>query len=128
MVLHRVVNWMRTESRRGPSRGRVARLVGRHLAHFTYARRVEPTWLELNRHDLSLADLPSAFNGFRIVQMSDFHGGKGVTSVYLEEAVALAQAQRGDITVLTGDFVHKGFAHVERVARVLGRLRSPLGV
>ncbi|MBI3410197.1 MAG: metallophosphoesterase [Planctomycetes bacterium] len=119
---------MRIESRRGPSRGRVARWVGRNLARLTYARRVEPTWLELNRHDIALADLPGAFTGFRIVQMSDFHGGKSVTPVYLEEAVALAQAQRGDITVLTGDFVHKGFSHIDQVARVLGRLRAPLGV
>lgn len=128
MVLNKVVAWMRTEAGHEPGRGRVARWVGRNLAHLTYARRVEPTWLELNRHRIPLADLPACFAGFRIAQMSDFHGGRGVTPAYLEEAVALAQAQQADATVLTGDFVHKGFGHVEAVARVLGRLRSPHGV
>lgn len=128
MVLNKLVAWMRTEARRGPGKGRVARWVGRHWAHLTYARRVEPTWLELNRHPISVYDLPPAFAGFRIVQMSDFHGGKGVRPSYLEEAVDLAQEQKGDVIVLTGDFIHKGFKHVEQVARVLGRLRSPHGV
>jgi predicted MPP superfamily phosphohydrolase len=89
---------------------------------------VEPTWLEVNHHQVPINDLPAAFAGLRIVQLSDFHCSRQVTLSYLHEAVDLAQAQNGDVAVLTGDFVHKGFKYVDRIAQVLGRLSSPQGV
>jgi predicted MPP superfamily phosphohydrolase len=128
MVMKKVVSWMRTEAERYPGKGRVARWIGQNWARFTYARRIEPTWLELNHLDIRIAGLPAAFTGLRIVHMSDFHGGRDVTPTYLGEAVELAQAQHPDVIVLTGDFVHKGFRHVAPVAQVLGRLRAPFGV
>src|SRR5262249_3231315 len=109
IVLHKLVAWMRSEATRNPGKGRFARWLGRNWAHFTYATRVEPTWLELNQLDIPIAGLPPAFAGFRIVQMSDFHGGRHVTPTYLNEAVDLAHAQEPDVIVLTGDFIHKGF-------------------
>jgi predicted MPP superfamily phosphohydrolase len=126
-MLHHFVGWLR-EARQAPARGRWARWLGRGWARLTYAVRVEPTWLELNRHDVPIADLPPAFHGFRIVQLSDFHCSRQVTPAYLTEAVGLAQAQAADVIVLTGDFVHKGYRHVSRVAEVLGRLHAPFGV
>jgi predicted MPP superfamily phosphohydrolase len=51
-----------------------------------------------------------------------------VTSDYLAEAVALAQAQGADLAVLTGDFVHKGYKFVDQVAGVLAQLSAPCGV
>jgi predicted MPP superfamily phosphohydrolase len=128
MVLHHLVGWLRSESRLGQVGGRWARWIGRNWARLSYARRVEPTWLEVNRHDVPVADLPPAFAGFRIVQMSDFHCSRQVTPTYLGEAVDLAMSQKGDVVVLTGDFVHKGYRYVELIARVLGRLTSPHGV
>jgi uncharacterized protein len=64
----------------------------------------------------------------RLVQLTDFHGSRKVTSAYLREAVELAQTQEPEVAVLTGDFVHKGFKHIHSVARELGRLRAPQGV
>lgn len=128
MVMDKLVRWLRLDPLRDQRRGRLARWVGRGLARFTYAVHVEPTWLELNRLDIPIRDLPPAFDGFRIVQMTDFHGGGAVTPAYLHEAVTLALAEAGDLIVLTGDFIHKGFRHVDEVAEVLGRLQSPQGV
>lgn len=127
-MLNKLVTWLRNQARKGPGKNHLARWVGRNWARLNYAVHVEPTWLEVNRHDIPIGELPSAFAGFRIVQMSDFHGSKQVSLGYLQEAVDLAHQQRPDLIVLTGDFVHKGFQHVDGVARVLGRLRSPLGV
>ena len=128
MVMHKFVSWMRAEAEQYPGKGRMARWIGRNWARLTYATRIEPTWLELNHLQIPIANLPPSFAGLRIVQMSDFHGGRQVTPAYLGEAVDLAQAQNPDVVVLTGDFVHKGFRHVAQVAQVLGRLRSPHGV
>jgi predicted MPP superfamily phosphohydrolase len=89
---------------------------------------VEPTWLELNHHEVPVADLPAAFAGLRVVHLSDFHCSRHVTPIYLSEAADLAQAQNGDVIVLTGDFIHKGFKYVRRVAAILGQLAAPHGV
>lgn len=128
MVLKKVMHLLRKRPPRPPAKGVWANWVGRQWAHLTYAVRVEPTWLEVNRFDVPIEGLPGEFRGFKIVQMSDFHGGRLVTSTYLDEAVELAQQQQGDVVVLTGDFIHKGNVHVDRVAESLGRLRAPLGV
>jgi predicted MPP superfamily phosphohydrolase len=126
MVFHKVLRVLK--ERRAQRKGKWAHWVGRNWAHWTYAVRVEPTWLEVNHMHVSIASLAEPFAGFKIVQMSDFHGGRHVTSAFLDEAVGLAHEQRGDIIVLTGDFIHKGNRHIDRVAESLGRLRAPLGV
>jgi predicted MPP superfamily phosphohydrolase len=78
--------------------------------------------------EISIADLPAAFAGFRIVQLSDFHASRHVTSAYLEEAVTMTHAERPDVVVLTGDFVHAGYRYVDTVAHCLGRLQAPHGI
>ncbi len=142
-MLDQMVSWLRLEARNGAGgngarregarregarRGSVAQWLGRGWARLFYAVRVEPTWLEINRHEVPVAGLADAFAGLRIVQLSDFHFGRHVKCSYLHEAVDAAQSQNADVIVLTGDFIHKGFKHIERMARVLGRLSSPLGV
>jgi predicted MPP superfamily phosphohydrolase len=128
MVLHKWVGWLRAEIRSGHPRGRWARWIGRNWARVSYGYRIEPTWLELNQLAVPIADLPLPFAGFRVVQLSDFHCSRQLPPPYLGEAVALAQAQEPDLVVLTGDFVHRGYRYVERVARSLGRLAAPHGV
>src|SRR5262245_44903480 len=122
-MLKKLTTWLRGAwEKEGP--GRVARWLGRGWARLHYATRVEPTWLELNRHEVPIAGLPAGFEGLRVVQMTDFHCSHKVGVGYLSEAVELAQAQQPDVVVLTGDFIHKGFHHIGRVAGVLGQLRA----
>jgi predicted MPP superfamily phosphohydrolase len=125
--------WLRhvtTLLRPHPLRRRRAwtRWVGRNWARVSYGRTIEPTWLELTRHEIAIADLPADFQGLRIVHLSDFHGGPGVPLAYLQEAVELANHQAPDLIALTGDFIHKGYRYVDRVAEIVGRLTAPLGV
>jgi len=127
-MLKHLWTWLRRERAVHREPGRLAGWLGRSWARFHYATRVEPTWLELTHHAVPIASLPAAFHGFRLVQLSDFHGSRHVTTSYLAEAVELAQAQQPDLAVLTGDFVHKGFKYIHGVARVLGRMRAPHGV
>jgi len=127
-MINQVAGWWRAEERKNKSQGRWARWIGRNWARFSYGHKIEPTWLELNQFDIGIADLPSAFAGFRIAQLTDFHCSRQVTPAYLQEAVRLAQAQKPDVIVLTGDFVHKGYRYVDQVAATLGRLSAPLGV
>ena len=127
-MFHHVVGWLRAEARTGRGRGRWARWIGRNWARVSYGYRVEPTWLELNQCTVPVADIPPEFAGFRIVQLSDFHCSRQVTPAYLSQAVELAQAQQGDLIVLTGDFVHRGYKYIDRIAETLGGLAAPHGV
>jgi predicted MPP superfamily phosphohydrolase len=107
---------------------RVSKWLGRNWARVSYARRIEPTWLEVNDHQLPIANLGAAFDGFRIVQISDLHCGRKLPDDYLREVVAAAQSSRPDAIVVTGDFVHKGFRYVEKAAESLVDLAAPHGV
>ena len=127
-ILHRVVRWLRSETRHGRKHERWARWVGRSWAKVSYGFRIEPTWLELNQLNITIPGLPTAFAGFRIAHLSDFHCSKRVPSAFLNEAVEVAQAQQADLVVLTGDFIHKGFKYIEQVAGIVSRLSAPHGV
>jgi predicted MPP superfamily phosphohydrolase len=111
-----------------PFRARFARWVGTNLARLSYGRRIEPTWLEVNRLTIPVRDLPEPFEDFRVVHLSDLHAGRHVPRTFLEEAIDLALAQDGDVVVVTGDFVHKGYRHVDTAAKAVGRLRARHGV
>lgn len=55
---------------------------------------------------IPIAKLPSALDGFTIVQLSDFHLGAPFTVENLRQAVAWTREQQPDLVVLTGDFVN----------------------
>lgn len=111
-----------------PTGATAARWLGRTWARLSYGRRVEPTWLESNEFSLIMRDLPQALSGLRVAHLTDFHGGEHLPPHYLAEVVDRTQGHRPDLIALTGDFVHKGYRHVEDVAKALGRLRASLGV
>lgn len=127
-MLHHFTGWLRAETRIGQGQKRWARWIGRGWARVTYGRHIEPTWLELNHCPIPVMGLPSAFHGFKIAQLSDFHCSPQVTTDYLGEAADLAQNQNPDLVVLTGDFIHHGFKYVDQVAETLSRLTAPCGV
>lgn len=127
-MFHKLAGWLRTDGQSNLSRRRWAHWLGRNWARLSYGYKVEPTWLELNCLDIPVADLPPAFAGFRIVQLSDLHFSRRVSTAYIAEAVELAQQQRADLIVLTGDFVHRGFKYVGHLPESLGKLSAPCGV
>src|SRR5207244_3551466 len=88
-----VVRWLRTEARKGHAPRRWARWIGRNWARVSYGYGVEPTWLEVNHHEVPVRDLRPPFAGYRIVQLSDLHCSRHVTTASLHEAVALRRAE-----------------------------------
>jgi uncharacterized protein len=84
--------------------------------------------LTLERHQITIADLPLRLRGLRIVQLSDFHfDGVQLTEALLEQAIALVNAQAPDLICLTGDFVTQLPEPIERLTPHLGQLRSTYG-
>lgn len=56
--------------------------------------------LELTRCTVTNHKLSQSFSGFKIVQLSDFHGAELVTDI-----VETVREQKPDIIALTGDFI-----------------------
>jgi hypothetical protein len=105
-----------------------AGFVGRNWARVSYGRLVEPTWLETTRHEVAVRDLPPEFRGFRIVHLTDLHAGRAMPWSYLHEVVALANSHQPDLVAVTGDFIHKGYKAVDKVAVAVGELTATHGV
>ena len=54
---------------------------------------------------LKLKRLPPAFDGIRIAQLSDIHFNSFMTVSHFDRVIELANAQKPDLVILTGDFV-----------------------
>ena len=68
---------------------------------------VNPKNIEVKTVQIEVADLPVAFDGYRIVQISDIHlGSWGQNISYLKPAIDSINNQHADLIVFTGDMVN----------------------
>jgi len=84
--------------------------------------------VEVVRQRVRLARLPKAFEGFRIVQLSDIHIGPFATADYIRRCVAITNGLEPDLIALTGDYICWDPEAQGEVVRVLAGLRAPHGV
>ena len=75
--------------------------------------------LDVHPVTLTLPRLPAAFDGYKIVQLTDLHMGTGLTEQRLQEIVEIVNAEEPDMVALTGDYATLG--EVEPVADALIR-------
>ena len=78
-------------------------------------------------HTLYFKDLPDAFDGFTITQLSDIHAGSFDNSEAVKRGVALANAQKSDILFFTGDLVNNSAEEIEPYLDIFGALQAPFG-
>jgi len=62
-------------------------------------------WVDTNHITIPISGLPRQFDGYRLVQISDFHLGTWLTRNYLLDAVKQVNEQIPDLIAITGDFV-----------------------
>lgn len=84
--------------------------------------------LETTAPVIRLPRLPRAFEGFRICHLSDLHIGPFMPAEEIRKYAAIANAQKADMIVLTGDFVTFDPATQHAVVEALAGLRAPFGV
>ena len=58
------------------------------------------------KYELTFDDLPEAFDGYQITQISDIHSGSFDNHKEIEYAVNLANEQQSDVIFFTGDLVN----------------------
>jgi predicted MPP superfamily phosphohydrolase len=95
--------------------------------HLPYDRQLRRQ-LTLSQADVSLAGLPRAFDGTRVLFLSDLHAGPFVSPRALRETVERLLALEPDLVLLGGDLVTSHAREIASHRRVFETLRAPLGV
>jgi predicted MPP superfamily phosphohydrolase len=67
--------------------------------------RFDPADFEITEHEVCIPNLDVAFEGYRLVHVSDIHMGHWITPERLAGVVELINAQLPDLVAITGDFV-----------------------
>jgi predicted MPP superfamily phosphohydrolase len=72
---------------------------------YEYSTELEMNWIEVTNLALKLPHLDPAFQGMRLVQISDFHLGQWINEERLDRVFQLALEQAPDYFLLTGDYL-----------------------
>jgi hypothetical protein len=87
-----------------------------------YTTQVEPFWTDYHDHPMPIRNLPAAFEGFRIAQLTDLHAGEDVPTSYLKHVIEKVVAARPDLVVITGDLVTHAVDYVNPICDLLGMI------
>ena len=97
------------------------------LSMLIWPRFFAPYRWQLTRYDMPLRNLPKAFDGYKILQLSDFHLGRTRLS-YIHHVIDTALATRPDLVVITGDLIHYHPDGLAELPATLKRIHAPDGV
>lgn len=121
----------RTLSRRGCLKALAYGILGigtGGLLGYGYTFHIEPEWLSLERLQVPITNLPSAFNGFRLICLSDFHFEPYTQLDFIERVVERVNQLEPDLVCLLGDYVFTQAESMNALVPVLARLTANHGV
>jgi len=81
----------------------------------------------VNKVKIAFADLPAAFDGFKIVQISDIHAGSLDSVSSVAKGVDMINEQAADIVVFTGDLVNSDKDEVNDYVDVFKAIQAKSG-
>ena len=85
--------------------------------------------IEVVNVDINSPKLPHAFDGYRMVQISDLHVGTwGNDTSFISKLVDSVNNQKPDVIFFTGDIVNRHTGELEPFVKTLSRLHAPDGV
>jgi uncharacterized protein len=95
-----------------------------------YAQGIEPRWLAIKTIDVTMSGLDPAFEGYKIVQLTDLHARSAVMDrEQLERVAKLANQQQPDLIALTGDYISSDAPRAEEMlTNAFSQLRAKDGV
>ena len=79
------------------------------------------------KYQLSFKDLPDAFDGFTITQISDIHSGSFTNKEKIQYGVDLINEQKSDIMLFTGDIVNNKADEMDDWIDVFDKLEAKEG-
>lgn len=97
------------------------------LSGFLYAMLWGKYDYRLYKETLYFDDLPDAFDGFTITQISDIHSGSFDNKSAVQKGIDLAKEQKSDLFVFTGDLVNNAAWEIEPYIEMFKQLKAPFG-
>ncbi|NJM25120.1 MAG: metallophosphoesterase [Bacteroidia bacterium] len=82
----------------------------------------------VRRRTVYLPNLPKAFDGLRIGQISDIHSGTFFNKIGVQGGVDMLLQEKPDIVFFTGDLVNYQTREVDPYVEIFSRLKAPMGV
>ena len=79
------------------------------------------------KYQLTFKDLPEAFDGFTITQISDIHSGSFTNKEKIQYGVDLINKQKSDIMLFTGDIVNNKADEMDNWIAVFDKLEAKEG-
>ena len=83
---------------------------------------------QVKRVTLKFPNLPQAFDGYKILQISDLHTGSFNSKEPLQDAVRLINKQEADLVFFTGDLVNNMATEVQQHIDTLKEIKAKAGV
>ncbi len=83
---------------------------------------------EVKRIKLAYNNLPEAFRGLKIVQLSDIHSGSFTDKAAVQKGIDRILKEKADIILFTGDLVNDRAIEMTDYLDVFSRLKAPMGV
>ena len=83
---------------------------------------------QIRRVPLAFPNLPPAFRGLKIVQISDIHSGSFDNKKAVEKGVQMILDLKPDLILFTGDLINDRATEMEDYVDVFSRLKAPMGV
>lgn len=93
-----------------------------------YGYAVERWDFQVDRVEIPIVNWPKELDGMTIVQLSDIHRSETMPRKEVARAVAMANALKADLAVITGDFISYEGDPLEDCVAELSKLHAPLGV
>lgn len=82
----------------------------------------------IRRQKLYLPNLPKAFHGMKIGQVSDIHSGSFYNKTAVQGGVDMLLAEKPDVIFFTGDLVNNLASELGDYKDIFSKLKAPLGV
>lgn len=99
-------------------------VAGTLTAYGVYEARKRPGIVNI---DVPIASLPAAFDGFRIVQISDIHAGLTIKRDFIETVAEEITKLSPDMIAFTGDMADGSVPHLKHDLEPLAKVYAPHG-
>jgi len=84
-------------------------------------------YYKVHKETLFFDDLPEAFDGFTITQLSDIHSGSFTSQKGVEKGISMVNEQNSDLILFTGDLVNNQATEMDPWIPTFAKLKAPYG-
>jgi len=97
------------------------------LVYCIYGFTFQKTQVKIQKIDLQFKKLPSSFEGFKIVQISDLHLGTFKNTNAYENYIEIIKELSPDMLVMTGDMINVSDKELEPYYALFNSIHAPYG-